>query len=132
MEEKTEALAQQRYEKLIAEAQEKIDDAQTELDDIRRRTHNAHRRESTASEHFQRILIIAVRHRNPGTEHFFLKATTPAMIETENTYLAEQNFFDFRLLSTVGFVEENVEELAALDEIADVEGTISVDAIENR
>ena len=58
-----------------------------------------------------------------------LKATTPAMIETENTYLAEQNFFDFRLLSTVGFVEENVEELAALDEIADVEGTISVDAI---
>lgn len=58
-----------------------------------------------------------------------LKATTPAMIETENTYLKEQNFFDFRLLSTVGFVEENVEELAALDEIADVEGTISVDAI---
>lgn len=58
-----------------------------------------------------------------------LKATTPAMIETENTYLAEQNFFDFRLLSTVGFVEENVEEMAALDEIADVEGTISVDAI---
>lgn len=58
-----------------------------------------------------------------------LKATTPAMIATENTYLAEQNFFDFRLLSTVGFVEENVEELAALDEIADVEGTISVDAI---
>ena len=58
-----------------------------------------------------------------------LKATTPAMIATENTYLAEQNFFDFRLLSTVGFVEENVEELEALDEIADVEGTISVDAI---
>lgn len=58
-----------------------------------------------------------------------LKATTPAMIETENTYLADQNFFDFRLLSTLGFVEENVEELAALDEIADVEGTISVDAI---
>ena len=39
--------------------------------DIRRRTHNTHRRESTASENFQRILIIAVRHRNPGTEHFF-------------------------------------------------------------
>ena len=58
-----------------------------------------------------------------------LKATTPAMIATENTYLAEQNFFDFRLLSTIGFTEENVEELAAFDEIADVEGTISVDAI---
>ena len=58
-----------------------------------------------------------------------LKATTPAMIATENTYLAEQNFFDFRLLSTIGFAEEDIEELAALEEAADVEGTISVDAI---
>ncbi|MCM1173709.1 MAG: FtsX-like permease family protein [Blautia sp.] len=58
-----------------------------------------------------------------------LKATTPAMIATENTYLAEQNFFDFRLLSTVGFDKEDVEELAAAVEAADVEGTISVDAI---
>jgi len=30
-----------------------------------------------------------------------LKATTPAMIATESAYLTEQNFFDFRLLSTV-------------------------------
>jgi len=58
-----------------------------------------------------------------------LKATTPAMIATENTYLTEQNFFDFRLLSTVGFAEEDIGELTALSEIADVEGTISVDAI---
>lgn len=58
-----------------------------------------------------------------------LKATTPAMIATENAYLAEQNFFDFRLLSTIGFTEENVSELKSFDEAADVEGTISVDAI---
>lgn len=58
-----------------------------------------------------------------------LKATTPAMLATENTYLSEQNFFDFRLLSTIGFTEENVKELEAFDEAADVEGTISVDAI---
>lgn len=58
-----------------------------------------------------------------------LKATTPAMIATENAYLAEQNFFDFRLVSTIGFTEENVEELESFSEAADVEGTISVDAI---
>lgn len=58
-----------------------------------------------------------------------LKATTPAMIATENTYLREQNFFDFRLLSTVGFAEDDVEELAGLDEISDVEGAVSVDAL---
>lgn len=58
-----------------------------------------------------------------------LKATTPAMIATENDYLAQQNFFDFRLLSTVGFDEEDVEELTKLDEIADVEGAVSVDAL---
>ena len=58
-----------------------------------------------------------------------LKVTTPAMIATENEYLREQNFFDFRLLSTVGFTQEDVEELRELEEIADVEGTLSVDAI---
>lgn len=58
-----------------------------------------------------------------------LKATTPAMIVTENDYLAEQDFFDFQLLSTVGFDEGAVAEVAALNEIADVEGAVSVDAL---
>ena len=58
-----------------------------------------------------------------------LKATTPAMITTENDYLTQQNFFDFRLLSTVGFDEEDVEELIKLDEVADAEGAVSVDAL---
>lgn len=58
-----------------------------------------------------------------------LKATTPAMIATENNYLAEQNFFDFRLLSTIGFTQEDLAKLKAMDEIADVEGSISVDAL---
>ena len=39
-----------------------------------------------------------------------LKATTPAMIITENEYLAEQDFFDFRLLSTIGFDPADVAE----------------------
>ncbi len=58
-----------------------------------------------------------------------LKATTPAMIATENDYLLEQNFYDFRLLSTIGFEEEDVEQLVEMDGVADVEGTISVDVI---
>lgn len=58
-----------------------------------------------------------------------LKATTPAMIVTENDYLLEQDFFDFRLLSTMGFDEDSVEELKELAEIADAEGAVSVDAL---
>lgn len=58
-----------------------------------------------------------------------LKATTPAMIATESDYLKEQNFFDFRLLSTVGFEEEQVAELSQLPEIADAEGAVSVDVL---
>lgn len=58
-----------------------------------------------------------------------LKTTTPAMIATENTYLTQQNFFDFRLLSTIGFTEDDVEALMRLSEVADAEGGICVDAV---
>lgn len=58
-----------------------------------------------------------------------LKATTPAMIITENDYLLEQDFFDFRLLSTMGFDEDSAEKLKEFSEIADAEGTVSVDAL---
>lgn len=58
-----------------------------------------------------------------------LKATTPAMIVTENDYLLEQDFFDFRLLSTMGFEEDSAEEFKAFPEIADAEGAVSVDAL---
>lgn len=58
-----------------------------------------------------------------------LKITKPAMIATENTYLREQNFFDFRLLSTIGFTDDDVEKLSEMDDVADIEGTISLDAL---
>ncbi len=58
-----------------------------------------------------------------------LKATTPAMIITENEYLAEQDFFDFRLLSTIGFDPADVAELTEMSEIAMAEGAVSVDAL---
>lgn len=58
-----------------------------------------------------------------------LKATTPAMIVTENDYLSEQDFFDFKLLSTMGFDKESAAELKKCTEIADTEGAISADAL---
>ena len=58
-----------------------------------------------------------------------LKITKPAMITTQNAYLREQNFFDFRLLSTIGFTDDDVEKLSHMEEVADIEGTISLDAL---
>lgn len=58
-----------------------------------------------------------------------LKVTKPAMIETLDRYLVEQNFFDYRLLSTIGFTEEDIDKLSEMEGIADIEGTISLDAL---
>ena len=58
-----------------------------------------------------------------------LKMTKPTMVDTEDEYLREQNFFDYRLLSTIGFTEEDVESLKDWTQAADVEGTLSVDAL---
>lgn len=58
-----------------------------------------------------------------------LKVTKPAMIVTLNQYLQEQNFFDYRLLSTIGFTKEDVEKLAQMEGVEDIEGSISLDAL---
>ena len=58
-----------------------------------------------------------------------LKMTKPTMVDTEDEYLREQNFFDYRLLSTIGFTKEDVESLKDWTQAADVEGTLSVDAL---
>ena len=49
-----------------------------------------------------------------------LKATTPAMIVTENAYLEEQNFFDLRLMSSLWFYLDSVDKIMDLEEFADV------------
>ncbi|MCH5253181.1 MAG: ABC transporter permease, partial [Lachnospiraceae bacterium] len=58
-----------------------------------------------------------------------LKMAKPAMVDTEDEYLRNLNFFDYRLLSTVGFTEDDVEALKDWPQAADVEGTLSVDAL---
>lgn len=60
-----------------------------------------------------------------------LKITTDAMVNTGDLYLAEQNLYDFRLYSTLGFTEEDVDSFAALPGVAAAEGTVSVDALIN-
>ena len=58
-----------------------------------------------------------------------LKITKDAMAYTGEKYLAEQNFYDYRLLSTLGFTETDVDELESLPFIECAEGMKSVDAL---
>ena len=51
-----------------------------------------------------------------------LKVTTDAMINTGGDYFNEQNFYDFRLFSTLGFSEADRDEFLSLDGVKDAEG----------
>ena len=74
---------------------------------------------------FAILLIVAL------SAGFFagLKITTDAMLHTGEEYLAETHFYDFRLLSTLGFTEDEVQQLAFLDGVKAAEGSYSVDAL---
>ncbi len=50
-----------------------------------------------------------------------------AMVETAELYLQEHNFYDYRLLSTAGFREEEAETLQQKDGVEAVEGAVSFD-----
>lgn len=58
-----------------------------------------------------------------------LKVTMDSMVVSVDNYLSEAQLFDYRLLSTLGFEEEDVEALAAKDGVRAVEGALSVDII---
>lgn len=58
-----------------------------------------------------------------------LKVTKPAMVDTMDAYLRDCNFFDYRLLSAIGFTAEDVESLRGWPQAENVEGTLSVDAL---
>ena len=62
-----------------------------------------------------------------------LKCTKPQMIKTLDDSLAETHFFDFRLLSTIGFEDKDIDSLkskfSSMDDFVTVEGTYSVDAL---
>ena len=58
-----------------------------------------------------------------------LKVTQPAMIKTTQKYLDEHNFFDYHILSTVGFSDEDVAAFAAQEDVRAAEGTIAFDIL---
>lgn len=58
-----------------------------------------------------------------------LKATAPVMKNTADNYFDEQNLMDIRLLSTVGFTEEDVAAIKNESGIRDVMATYSLDVL---
>lgn len=58
-----------------------------------------------------------------------LKITKSAMLATEYQYLKEQNMFDMRLLSTLGFTQEDVEELGKIKGVERAQGGYELDIL---
>ena len=58
-----------------------------------------------------------------------LKVTKPGMVETGNNYLREYNFYDFRLLSSIGFDTEAVEEMRKQEHVLAADGSYYEDMI---
>ncbi|MDE6686638.1 MAG: ABC transporter permease, partial [Lachnospiraceae bacterium] len=74
------------------------------------------------------IAILAITALGVG---FFggLKICTPAMVNVGNQYLENAEFYDYRLVSTYGFEEEDVKTLSGLEGVSDAEGSFSYDVI---
>lgn len=58
-----------------------------------------------------------------------LKITKDAMSNTCGKYLTEHGFYDFRLISTLGFVEEDMEKFSEISSVKCVEGCKSAELI---
>lgn len=58
-----------------------------------------------------------------------LKVTKPGMVQTGNTYYKEQVLYDYMLLSTLGFEENDVEKMKEKDYVKAANGSYSVDFI---
>lgn len=58
-----------------------------------------------------------------------LQVTKDAMVQTGDEYFREKHLFDFRLISTLGLIDEDVTEFKKLSYVTDAEGQYSTDAI---
>lgn len=58
-----------------------------------------------------------------------LKVTKPGMIKTADSYLREYKFYDFRLLSSYGFDEDEVASMQAQEHVIAAEGAVFEDFI---
>ena len=58
-----------------------------------------------------------------------LKVTRSCMVKTTGDYFAEKNFYDYRILSTVGYDEQDVEAMRKQDGVRAAEGTVALDIL---
>lgn len=58
-----------------------------------------------------------------------LKVTKPSMVETTWRYLKEKQLYDYRLLSTLGFEQEDVDFLAGQEDVRAAEGALTFDIL---
>ena len=61
-----------------------------------------------------------------------LKASKPDMIQTGQKYVEDQKLFDYRLISTWGFTQEEVQEIQELDWVHAAEGAMWEDFLYRR
>ena len=58
-----------------------------------------------------------------------VRITTPAMVKTIDDFLRENQFFDYRLVSTVGWTEREVEKFGAQEDVRYAEGSFTYDVL---
>ncbi len=58
-----------------------------------------------------------------------LKITRSVMIASVSEYAEEQNFYDYEMLSTLGFTEEDVEAFSELSDVRKAAGVINLDVL---
>lgn len=58
-----------------------------------------------------------------------LVVAKPAMVKTASKYLEEQNFYDYRMLSTLGFEQEEVEFFRQQEDVEHAEGAVAFDIL---
>lgn len=60
-----------------------------------------------------------------------VRITTPAMVNTINSFLDENQFYDYRILSSSGWSENDAENFEAEDDVRNAEAAYSLDAVYN-
>ncbi len=58
-----------------------------------------------------------------------VRITTPTMVNTVNEFLRERQFFDYRLISSIGWDEESVGDIRAEEDVRAAEGAYSLDVL---
>ena len=56
-----------------------------------------------------------------------VRITTPAMVDTMNSFLDEKQFYDYRLMSAIGWTDEDIEDFAGRSGVRCAEGAYSAD-----